>query len=190
MLYLLRAGGHCGIVMPGGFYTDLGANNFGKCCSKGSSPSSLDWRTNDSFLRGSTTHKSSAFSYRERGFDRSVPGRFPNQPTRGGSAGGVGELLHRADLHLTIPTRLVRQLSPDSLSLMEFKSQKDVSIAEKLQKFPPLGDESPKWPAVNLTRGFHMTQKGAKSLVKTAPASGLAPLFEGRMIWQVRTQLR
>ena len=29
-----------------------------------------------------------------------------------------------------------------------------------------------------------MTQKGAKSLVKTAPASGLAPLFEGRIIWQ------
>jgi hypothetical protein len=39
-----------------------------------------------------------------------------------------------------ISVPLVRRLAPDSLSIMEFKNQMDVRIAEKMARFPLLGE--------------------------------------------------
>src|ERR1017187_9726999 len=39
-----------------------------------------------------------------------------------------------------VRTDLIRRLSPDSLSIMEFKNETDVRIAEKMSRFPLLGE--------------------------------------------------
>lgn len=77
---------------------------------------------------------------------------------------------------------LIRRLSPDSLSVMEFKSDTDVIIAEKMLRFPLIGEKiEGKWNLV-LTNEFHMTNDS--HLFKTEPEPGRLPLYEGKMIHQ------
>ncbi|MEK6792069.1 MAG: ATP-binding protein, partial [Deltaproteobacteria bacterium] len=83
---------------------------------------------------------------------------------------------------INISVDLVRRLSPDSLSVMEFKIDLDVVIAEKMFTFPLLGEEiSGKWN-LRLTAEFHMTNDSY--LFKTDSGKGRLPLYEGKMIWQ------
>jgi hypothetical protein len=83
---------------------------------------------------------------------------------------------------ITIDVALVRKLSPDSHSVMEFKSELDVLIAQKMLRFPLLGERIDGAWNLKLTTEFHMTNDSA--LFKTAPGPGRLPLYEGKMIWQ------
>ncbi|MDJ1172802.1 hypothetical protein PMG25_01705 [Roseofilum sp. BLCC_M114] len=84
------------------------------------------------------------------------------------------------DIHLDVD--LIRRLSPDSLSVMEFKSEMDVQIAQKMTRFPLLGETiAGKWN-LKLTREFDMTNDS--HLFKTEPGEGRLPLYEGKMIHQ------
>jgi hypothetical protein len=95
----------------------------------------------------------------------------------------VGELNSFPDddcLHISVD--LIKQLSPDSLSVMEFKSDLDIVIAEKMSQFPLLGEEiQDKWN-LKLTREFDMTNDS--HLFKTEVGKGRLPLYEGKMIHQ------
>jgi hypothetical protein len=81
---------------------------------------------------------------------------------------------------IAIDIGMVRRLSPDSLSVMEFKNDRDAVIAEKLLKFPLLGENVPGTWKLSLTREFDMTNDSG--LFKTAPAKGRLPLYEGKMV--------
>ncbi len=87
---------------------------------------------------------------------------------------------------IKISVPLIHQLSPDSLSVMEFKSNLDITIAEKMAKFPLLGEEVVEKWNLKLTREFDMTNKSY--LFKTEPAKGRLPLYEGKMIHQFTHQ--
>jgi hypothetical protein len=83
---------------------------------------------------------------------------------------------------LQIPVALIKRLSPDSLSVMEFKSPRDIAIAEKMLAYPLLGEAvEDKWQ-LRLTREFDMTNDSG--LFHTSPGRGRLPLYEGKMIWQ------
>ena len=58
---------------------------------------------------------------------------------------------------MQISTGLIRRLSPDSLSVFEFKSDLDVQIAEKMLRFPLLGEERNDAWNVKFYREFDMT---------------------------------
>ena len=95
----------------------------------------------------------------------------------------VGELARFPDEGaLFLDVDLIRALSPDSHSVMEFKSALDIHIAQKMLKFPLLGEEIPGAWNLKLTREFDMTNDSA--LFKSAPSAGRLPLYEGKMIWQ------
>lgn len=84
--------------------------------------------------------------------------------------------------HIKISVELIKRLSPDSLSVMEFKIQPDIDIAEQMLKFPLLGEKfDDKWNLVLLNE-FHMT--GDSHLFKGSNAEGRLPLYEGKMIHQ------
>lgn len=85
---------------------------------------------------------------------------------------------------LPIEVPLVKKLSPDSLSVMEFKSDTDVIIARKMLQYPLLGEDSPKWPTIKLVREFDMTQSDGASLVHPTRTPKYEPLYEGKIIWQ------
>ncbi|MCG6138940.1 MAG: hypothetical protein MET45_30890 [Nostoc sp. LLA-1] len=85
-----------------------------------------------------------------------------------------------------IDVDMVRRLSPDSLSVMEFKNNLDIQIAEKMLRFPLLGEKiDDKWN-LRLTAEFHMTNDS--HLFKQQPGKGRIPLYEGKMIHQFTHQ--
>jgi hypothetical protein len=95
----------------------------------------------------------------------------------------VGELNSFPDddcIHISVD--LIKRLSPDSISVMEFKSDLDIFIAEKMSCFPLLGEEiHDKWN-LKLTREFDMTNDS--HLFKTEPGKGRLPLYEGKIFNQ------
>jgi hypothetical protein len=83
---------------------------------------------------------------------------------------------------LPVSVELVRRLSPDSLSIMEFKSDTDVRIAEKMLRFPLLAEKLEGVWNLSLTREFDMTNDS--HIFRTEPGAGRLPLYEGKMIHQ------
>jgi hypothetical protein len=83
---------------------------------------------------------------------------------------------------LVINIDLVKRLSPDSLSLSEFRSPADIVIAERMSHFPLLGQEIAGLWRVEFHREFDMTDDAY--LFHKERRSGMVPLYEGKMVWQ------
>ncbi|MCC5653536.1 ATP-binding protein [Nostoc sp. XA013] len=174
---LLRSGGECGIVIPSGIYTDLGTKQLREMLFSQTKVTGLFCLENrktifeevDSrfkfvvltFLKGSTTTEFPSAFMR---LDVQELQMFPSQDS------------------LQINVDMIRKLSPDSLSVMEFKNEVDIRIAEKMGKFPLLGEKIDRnWNFV-LTREFDRgNDNNLFQLQKTGETS---PLFVGKMFHQ------
>lgn len=86
--------------------------------------------------------------------------------------------LDRAERHVPYPLTTLKALSPAHWALMELRDQADIPILERCyHRYPALSSD---W--LDFRRELHMT--GDKKLFKEQPATGLIPLYEGKMIWQ------
>ncbi|MEH2401429.1 Eco57I restriction-modification methylase domain-containing protein [Nostoc sp.] len=174
---LLRSGGECGIVIPSGIYTDLGTKQLREMLFSQTKVTGLFCLENRkeifegvhrsfkivvlTFAKGSTTIEFPSAFMRH---DVQELQRFPS------------------DDSLQINIDMVRQLSPDSLSVMEFKNEVDIRIAEKMGKFPLLGENiKDKWN-LRLTREFDMTNDSHLYFKEQKPK--MLPLYEGKMFHQ------
>jgi len=83
-------------------------------------------------------------------------------------------------IQISVP--LVRQLSPDSISVMEFKSDLDITIANKMFQHPKLGEQLADTWNLKLGAEFHMTSDSR--LFKQQFTEGCLPLYEGKMMNQ------
>lgn len=174
---LLRAGGELGIVIPSGIYTDLGTKQLREMMFAQTRISGLFCFENrkEVFEGVDSRFKFVVLTLEKSGATETFPAAFMRHE--------VGEL-ERFPRHgaIELGVELVRRLSPDSLSVMEFKGERDVQIAEKMLRYPLLGEQiAGKWN-VRFTAEFHMTNDSG--LFKTTPGKGRLPLYEGKMIWQ------
>ena len=187
-LNLLSPHGECGLVIPSGIYTDLGTKQLREMLFSQTKITGLFcFENKKAIFEG--VHKS--FKFVVLTFQNLVGANghspLPLQGTISFPAKfmrhDVGELNSFPDddcLHISVD--LIKQLSPDSLSVMEFKSDLDIVIAEKMSQFPLLGEEiQDKWN-LKLTREFDMTNDS--HLFKTEVGKGRLPLYEGKMIHQ------
>ena len=174
---LLRLGGLCGIVIPSGIYTDLGTKQLREMLFSQTQVTGLFGIENrrQVFEGVDSRFKFVVLTFKKGGCTPEFPATFMRHE--------VGEL-ERFPQHggVRIGVDLVRRLSPDSLSIMEFKGEVDVAIAEKMLKFPLLGESLPGVWNVRFAREFDMTNDS--DLFKTEPGDGRLPLYEGKMIWQ------
>ncbi len=174
---LLRAGGLCGLVVPSGVYTDLGAKQLREMLFNSTRVTGLfGFENSKAIFEG--VHRSFKFvvlTYEKGDSTTAFPAAFMRHE--------VSELVHFPQQGAqSMSVELIRQLSPDSLSIMEFKSEIDVRIAQKMQLFPLLGEKlSDTWNFV-LGNEFHMTNDHALFQTETGP--GRLPLYEGKMIHQ------
>lgn len=174
---LLREGGLCGIVIPSGIYTDLGAKQLREMLFNETRVTALfGFENRKEVFEG--VHRSFKFvvlSFQRGGTTDSFPAAFMRHE--------VAEL-DRFPEEGAIPIEigLVRRLSPDSLSIMEFKCSTDVTIAKKMLQFPLLGEDVQGRWSVRFSAEFHMTNDS--DLFRTSPGKGRLPLYEGKMIWQ------
>jgi hypothetical protein len=174
---LLRPGGQCGIVIPSGIYTDLGAKQLRTMLFEQTQVTGLFGIENRKmvFENVDCRFKFVVLTFAKGGKTRSFPATFMRHD--------VAELDRFPDQgSIDISVDLVKRLSPDSLSVMEFKNETDLAIAEKMSRFPMLGEDVPgRWRLV-LGNEFHMT--GDSALFRTEPSKGRLPLYEGKLIWQ------
>ncbi len=175
--HLLRQGGECGIVIPSGIYTDLGTKQLREMLFSQTQITGLFcFENRQAIFEG--VHRSFKFvvlTFEKGGSTASFPVRFMRHE--------VTELANfPAPDDIRLDVELIRKLSPDSLSIMEFKQPIDIAIAQKMLQFPLLGETiEGKWN-LKLTREFDMTNDS--HLFKTEPAPGRLPLYEGKMIHQ------
>lgn len=176
---LLRDGGECGIVIPSGVYTDLGAKGLREMLFGKTEMTGLFCFENRKtiFENVDSRFKFVVLSFRKGNHTKQFPAAFMRHDVRDlkDFPGGIG---------LTLDVDTVRKLSPDSMSVMEFKTELDAHIAEKMLKFPLLGEELPDRWNLKLTREFDMTNDA--HLFRTEPGPGRLPLYEGKMIHQFR----
>lgn len=174
---LLRPGGYCGIVIPSGIYTDLGTKQLREMLFGETRVTGLFCIENSKEVFEGV-HRSFKFlvlSYEKGGETQHFPAAFMRHD--------VAELERfPQEGAIDISIELVRRLSPDSLSVMEFKTPLDVQIAQRMLKFPLLGERKEGVWNVSFTREFDMTNDSG--IFKTEPAKGRLPLYEGKMIWQ------
>jgi hypothetical protein len=178
---LLRPQGECGIVIPSGIYTDLGTKQLREMLFSQTKVTGLFcFENRKTIFEGvDSRFKFVILSFEKNNQTLSFPVEFMRHD--------VQELQRFPDKDsLVISVDLIRKLSPDSLSVMEFKQDIDIQIAEKMSRFPLLGETLTDTWNLKLTSEFHMTNDS--HLFKTEPAKGRLPLYEGKMIHQFTHQ--
>jgi hypothetical protein len=202
---LARRGGHVGIVIPSGIYTDLGAKGLRDLLFNETRIEGLFcFENRKEIFEG--VHRS--FKFVVLTFERSATPRIQEKgernssappddllaPTRTGELGtarfpaafmrhDVAELSRFPEEGaLWLDLDLIRKLSPDSHSVTEFKDEIEIDIAKKVLQFPPLGETLPNSWNLVLHRELHMTDD--EPIFKSGPGAGRLPLIEGKMIYQ------
>lgn len=174
---LLHPLGECGIVIPSGIYTDLGAKQLREMLFNETKITGLFcFENRKAIFEGvDSRFKFVVLTFEKDGKTQEFPAKFMRHD--------LDELQQFPDEEsIKISVELVQRLSPDSLSVMEFKNELDIEIAKKMMQFPLLGEQiENKWN-LKLTSEFNMTNDS--HLFKTNPVPGRLPLYEGKMIHQ------
>ena len=182
---LLREGGRCGIITPGGVYTDLGSKQLREMLFTQGEVGSLFGLSNEKFIFEGVHHaqKFCLLVFKKGGRTDNFEAAFRINPREAVAQDRLDQFLNSPTEHLWIPAALVRRLSPDSLSIMEFKCDLDVAISEKTLRFPLLGETLDDTWNIKFCREFDMTQGDGSEQVSSSARANLEPLFEGKMIW-------
>ena len=185
---LLRDSGECGIVIPSGIYTDLGAKQLREMLFDQTQVRSLFGLSNERFIFEGVHHSFKlCFLVFQKGATTAVfEGAFRINPREAVTPEQLGTFFTDSNAHLMISVPLMRRLSPDSFSVTEFRNDTDVQIAEKMLRFPLLGDEIAGQWQLKFSAEFHMTNDS--QLFRTTPGSDRLPLYEGKMIHQFTHQ--
>ncbi|MEG3858630.1 Eco57I restriction-modification methylase domain-containing protein [Microcoleus sp. herbarium12] len=181
---LLRPNGECGIIIPSGVYTDLGTKQLREMLFVETEIDALFGLSNERFIFEGVDHrfKFCLLTFEKGKSTESFQAAFRINPREAIRVEKLDTFLNNKDECIEISVNLIRRLSPDSLSVMEFKNEGDIRIAEKMLQFPLLGEQiKGKWN-LRLTAEFHMTNDS--HLFKQEPGKGRLPLYEGKMIHQ------
>ncbi len=173
---LLKKNGQCGIVIPSGIYSDLGTRQLRELLFDQTTIDGLFcFENRKEIFEG--VHRSFKFvilTFEKSGKTTSFPSRFMRHDVN-----DLATFPEQEAMWLSV--EVIRRLSPDSLSIMEFKSDLDVAIAEKMVKWQFLGDAIPNSWNLRLAAELHMTNNS--DLFSQKPQVGMLPLYEGKMIW-------
>ncbi|TRU20770.1 MAG: ATP-binding protein [Microcystis aeruginosa Ma_QC_B_20070730_S2] len=179
---LLHPQGECGIVIPSGIYTDLGTKQLREMLFSQTKVTGLFcFENRKTIFEGvDSRFKFVILSFEKNNQTLSFPVEFMRHD--------VEELQgfpHKDSLVISVD--LIRKLSPDSLSVMEFKQDIDIHIAEKMSRFPLLGETLPDTWNLKLTQELHMTNDSY--LFKQVPTHNCVPLIQGNMFHQFNNNL-
>jgi len=178
-VHLLHSGGRCGIVIPGGIYSDLGAKDLRRMLFEKTSVTGLFGFENrkEIFENVHRSFKFVVLTFEGSGHTTDFPVAFMRHDVR-----ELASFHEQANLRLN--AELIRKLSPSSLSFMEFRTAEDLRIVERLFRFPLLADSMEgKW-RLELHREFNMTDDAP--LYHADKRDGYVPLVEGKMFHQFR----
>lgn len=171
---LLRERGYFSILIPSGIYTDLGSMEL------------RELLLNQMQIEGLYAYENALAIFNiHRSFKFVLLTARRGGPTEQFRAAFMRHhLSDLADIHdtaLLIDRQLVRRFSPDSLSLPEFRNQRDVNVAAVIyDNGVLLGEESSQWWTPEFLTELHKTNDSA---LFNSDSEGI-PIFEGRHIHQ------
>jgi hypothetical protein len=186
---LLKDHGTCGIIIPSGVYTDLGTKQLREMLFSRTQITSLFGLSNEKFIFDVVHHafKFTVLTFEKGQSTEEFTAAFRINPREALRVDQLANFFGAKSEHIKIEISLIQKLSPDSLSIMEFKSKLDIQIAKKISQFPLLGEKSiDKWN-LRLAAEFHMTNDS--KLFSQELVEGRLPLYEGKMIHQFSNQL-
>jgi hypothetical protein len=171
---LLRAGGHCGIVIPSGIYTDLGTKQlremlFGKAVITGL----FGFENRKTIFENvDSRFKFVTLTFRKGGHTTSFPAAFMRHD--------VSELASFPRKGaILVSVSMIRRFAPGSLAVPELRSASDESALAKINRFPSLGE----WlegHALEFSREFMSSDDHPRF---NSIGDG-ATIYEGKMIEQ------
>ena len=170
---ILKKNGLMGIVVPSGIYTDQGCQPLREMFFEQSQIKFLYcFENRRGIFNIHRSFKFVLFSTKKGGkteefkcaFMEHDPGRLPAIDANA----------------LKMSVKQVKKFSPDTLSIMEFKNQRDIDITTQIYgDWPLLGEKIEDTWNVKFVRELDMTLDS--QLFKTSPTD--FPLYEGKMIW-------
>jgi hypothetical protein len=186
---LLRKNGYCGIVIPSGIYTDLGAKQLRELLFEQTKVTGLFCFENRKtiFENVDSRFKFVVLSFEKGGSTTSFPAAFMRHD--------VEELKVFPKLgSFILDIDFIRKQSPDALSIMEIKNPTDFSIAQKMLRHPRLEEfsfsvEQPTVVGhVKFCREFDMTNDSwlfnTPLQIRAKPDEKFLILYEGKMMHQ------
>jgi hypothetical protein len=181
-LALLTRHGRCGIIVPTSLYSDLGATGLREMLFSSARISNMFGISNERFLFEGVHHsfKICIATFQKDDHTEKFGAAFRINPREALAAKDLESFFHTPDQHMVLSVDDIRRLSPDSLSVIEFRSEVDTSIVFKSTKHPRLGEELDDSWRIRLQSEFHMTNDSY--LFHTTRDRGFVPLFEGKMI--------
>ncbi|MGI8668651.1 MAG: Eco57I restriction-modification methylase domain-containing protein, partial [Aridibacter sp.] len=181
---LLRKNGRCGIIVQGGIYSDLGSTRLREMLFSENRIDKLFGLSNERFIFENVDHRQTfcILVFAKGGMTEDFDASFRINPREAVSKDSLEHFLKSPKEHIKVSFDLIKKLSPNSFSVMEFKNELDIQIAEKTAKFPLLSEKiDGKW-SFKLSQDFNMTIHSY--LFKTSDNKDNLPLYEGRMIHQ------
>lgn len=176
---LLKSGGYCGIVIPSGIYTDLGTKQLREMLFDENKITGLFCFENRKiiFENVDSRFKFVVLSFEKAGNTKSFPTAFMRHD--------VEELSNFPEYgSVGISVELIKRLSPHSYSIIEFKNEQEVSIAEKVSRHPLLAVDEKGWNLELYGEEINMTRSADSFLTRPAKMT----LYEGGMIWHFTNQ--
>ncbi len=179
---LLINAGRCGIIVPTSLYSDLGATALREMLFSQNRISAIFGISNEKFLFEGVHHsfKICIASFQKGGNSDHFNAAFRINPREAVGAMDLDAFFHSSHQHVILSVDDVRRLSPDSLSLIEFRNAMDFEIVSKASKHPRLAEDAePSWN-IRLQSEFHMTNDSHLFNVTQEPE--FRPLYEGKMV--------
>jgi Eco57I restriction-modification methylase/Schlafen, AlbA_2 len=181
---LLRENGQCGIIIPSGLYTDLGAKQLREMLFSRTNIREIFGLSNERYIFENVHHgfRFCILVFEKGSSTENFQVAFRINPREAVQPDQLESFLNAKLSHIMISTSIIRKLSPDSLSLLEFKLPQDIEITSKIIQYPLLGEKIRGTWNITLCREFHMTDDN--HLYKDMRTLGRLPLYEGKMINQ------
>ena len=153
---LLKKKGYCGIVIPSGIYTDLGTKQLREMLFDENIITGLFCFENRKtiFENVDSRFKFVVLSFEKDGRTKIFPTAFMRHDVE-----ELENFPQYGSLYLSV--ELIKKLSPDSFSIIEFKNEQEVIIAEKISKCPLLSGDEEGWNLELYGEEFHMNRSAS-----------------------------
>jgi hypothetical protein len=179
---ILHLKGRCGIIIPTGFYSDLGSKQLREMLFSQSNLDNLLGFSNEKFIFEGVHHaqKFCLLTFSKGDHTDSFKASFRIDPREAIRPANLEYFLNSNTNKIEISVPFVRKLSPESFSVIEFKSELDIQIAKKIIKLPLIGEKINNRWNIKLSSEFHMTNDS--DLFRKEFKQGDLPLCEGKMV--------
>ncbi|MAQ94826.1 MAG: ATP-binding protein [Rhodothermaceae bacterium] len=177
--HLLHEDGHCGIVIPSGLYTDLGTKGLREMLFEEAKVTALFGFENRKgiFEDVDSRFKFIVLTFEKGGPTEAFPAAFMRHDVQ-----ELARFPSEGAVELEVET--IKRLAPESWGLMEFVTDLDRQIAEKMAEHPALGEDVEGAWQVSFTRELDMTNDAKRGLFLEQPGPERLPLWEGKMVHQ------